>query len=46
MEKLLDPNLEPSQIWEIKVQINKIAIKQAEDKLHDRKENDEYISIR
>lgn len=46
IDKLLDPNLEPSQIWEIKVQINKIAIKQAEDKLHDRKENDEYISIR
>ena len=46
IDKLLDPNLEPSQIWEIKVQINKIAIKQAEDKLHNRKENDEYISIR
>lgn len=46
IDKLLDPNLEPSQIWEIKVQINKIAIKQAEDKLQDRKENDEYISIR
>ena len=29
IDKLLDPNLEPSQIWEIKVQINKIAIKQA-----------------
>lgn len=37
IDKLLDPNLEPSQIWEIKIQINKIAIKQAEDKLHDRK---------
>ena len=37
IDKLLDPNLEPSQIWNIKVQINKIAIVKAAEKLHNRK---------
>ena len=37
IDKLLDPNLEPSQIWNIKVQINKIAIAKAAEKLHNRK---------
>lgn len=37
IDKLLDPNLEPSQIWDRKVQINKIAIAKAKDKLDNRK---------
>lgn len=36
IDELLDPNLEPSQIWDRKVQINKIAIAKAAEKLHNR----------
>lgn len=37
IDTLLDPNLEPSQIWSMKVKINQIAIEKAKDKLNNRK---------
>lgn len=37
IDTLLDPNLEPSQIWSMKVKINQIAIEKAKNALHNRK---------